>query len=404
MNRIQTTRTRRPDYVIGLVVFGLLCVGLVMIYSISPVLSHKLLGDTSRNYYFFNTVVSLGFGFMAWAIVGKLDYHYWKKYAVALLVLALFCSLLLVVPGLSIAKNGATRWLKLGVISFQPAELLKLAMVVYLAVWFEKRTSDIRKLWDGLVPFGIMLLLICLLVAVLQKDLGTMMVLAASAVGMYFIAGSRLTHFGYLLVAGGLAVWVAIISFPHRIQRLSTFFNPSGDPSATGYHINQALIAIGTGGILGVGLGKSVQIYGYLPEAANDSIFAIIAEEFGLVGSLIVIVLFGILAWRGIGIAKRAPDSYGRLVAAGVTIWLTSQAAINIFAMLGLVPLTGVPLPFISYGGSSLVFALAGVGLLQNVSKYAVTEKTNANNIVGRGNRWPYLTNAGNGRSLKATR
>jgi cell division protein FtsW len=308
------------------------------------------------------------------------------------------------VPGLSFAKNGATRWLKLGPASFQPAELLKIAMVVYLAAWFEKRNTELKSLWDGLIPFSVMLFIVSIVVVVFQRDLGTMMVLALAAVGMFYVAGIRLHHLA-LLAAGGLTLgWAAIIAFPHRLARLTAFLDPTKDATASGYHINQALIALGSGGILGLGLGKSIQIYGYLPEASNDSIFAVIGEEFGLIGALLIVGLFGLLVYRGIKVAAAAPDTFGRLLATGITLVFMFQAFINIAAMLSLVPLTGIPLPFISYGGSSLVIMLFSAGILMNISKYTNKEVAHAHSGERRRFGRSYSTDSGNRRRVKVAR
>lgn len=402
--QVTAVRAHRPDYILALTVFGLLAIGLIMIYSISPVLSHKLLGGSSRNYYFYGQLINIIVGVIAWVAASSINYQTWKRLAPVLIVVAIVALFGLLIPELSFSKNGATRWLKLGFASFQPAELLKLAYIIYLASWFERRGEELKSFWDGVVPFSIMLFAAGIAVVLFQRDFGTMSVLALAAVGMFYVAGMRLRHLAVLAGAGLTLGWLAIVSFPHRVERLTAFLNPSRDLTTTGYHINQALIAVGSGGILGVGLGRSVQVYGYLPEAANDSIFAIIAEEFGLIGSLLVIGLFGLLVVRGLKIAKAAPDPFSRLVAAGITLWLGVQAAINMAAMLSLVPLTGIPLPFISYGGSSLVISLIGAGILLNISKYTVKEGANAYSSQRGRDSWAHFANPGNGRRVKVAR
>jgi cell division protein FtsW len=198
--------------------------------------------------------------------------------------------------------------------------------------------------------------------------------------------------------------WLAVLIAPHRLSRLTTFLDPGRDLTGQGYHINQALIAIGSGGLMGLGLGHSIQVYGYLPEAANDSIYAIIAEEFGFIGSVAIIGLFGVLVYRGLQVARSAPDLFGRLVATGISLWFLFQAGINIGAMLGVMPLTGIPLPFISYGGTSLIISLFGAGILLNISKFTVREGSDANNRQRRGDSGSYLANLGNQRRVKAAR
>jgi cell division protein FtsW len=397
-------RGHKPDYMLALLVFILLALGLIMIYSISPVLSYNLLGSTSRNYYFYGQLGNIAIGLVFWVAAAAIPYKAWKNWAPLLLLVAIVALVGLMIPGLSFSKNGATRWLRLGPASFQPAELLKLALILYVAAWLERRGTQIRDFWEGLFPFSLMLIGASFVVVVLQRDMGTAMVMAAAAVGMFYAAGVRLTHLTALLSTGLVLGWVAIVTFPHRLSRLTTFLHPASDPSGQGYHISQALIAIGSGGVLGVGLGRSIQIYGYLPEAANDSIFAVIAEEFGLIGSLVIITLFGLLVYRGFKIAKAAPDVFSRMVATGISLWLLFQALINIAAMLSLLPLTGIPLPFISYGGTSMVFSLVGVGILLNISKYTVKEVKDAHSSVRRGNGWSYIANSGNGRRVKVAR
>jgi cell division protein FtsW len=397
-------RGHRGDYILGLTVFILLAFGLIMMYNINPALSQKLLGRVDSGYYFRGQLINIAVGVGAWAVATNIYYQRWRQYAVPLLILAIFGLLLLMVPGLSNSKNGATRWLNLGPASFQPAELLKLSLIIYLAAWFERRTAEVKSFWDGVVPFAVMIGLASVVVVVFQRDMGTMMVLALASLGMFYVAGMRLQHLLLLLGAGLTAGWLAIVSFPHRMERFLTFLDPSKDANGSGYHITQALIGLGSGGVLGLGLGKSVQIYGYLPEASNDSIFAVIGEEFGMVGALIILALFGLLVYRGIEVARRAPDTFGRLTATGITLILMFQAFINIAAMLSLVPLTGIPLPFISYGGSSLIIMMFATGILFNISRYTVNEEAHADNRNRRGNSRPYLTNPGGSRRVKAVR
>jgi cell division protein FtsW len=332
----------------------------------------------------------------------------WRKWAPRLLVLAVLGLVALLVPGLADSSHGATRWLHVGPVSVQPAEVLKIALILYLAAWFERHQSEVRSFWDGVVPFGIMVGVACFVIVVLQRDMGTMMVLALAAIGMFYTAGMRITHLAVLLASAGAAGWAAIAFFPHRIARFITFLDPRcNDPKYaldSSLHICQALIGVGSGGIFGLGLGHSIQVYGYLPEAANDSIFAIIAEEFGIIGSLAIIGLFGWLVYRGLQVARQAPDMFARLVATGISLWLLFQAIINIGAMLSLVPLTGIPLPFISYGGTSLVVSLFGAGILLNISKYTVREVSDARSRERRGNSRSYFANLGNQRRPKVAR
>jgi cell division protein FtsW len=390
----QAVRAHHPDYVIALTITVLLAVGLVILYSVSPILSQKLTGNSNRNYYFINQLIYVGMGLVAWIIATSVPYTKWRTYAPYLLGLAILSLIALMVPGLSRSALGATRWLKVGPFQIQPAEILKIALILYLAMWFERRRDELKSFWDGVVPFVIMVGAACFVIAVLQRDMGTMMVLALTTIGMFFAAGLKWTHLGVLLAGGSASGAALIAAFPHRLSRLATFLDPTKDAMGSGYHINQALIAVGSGGIFGLGLGHSIQVYGYLPEAANDSIFAIIAEEFGFLGSIVIIGLFGLLVYRGFQVARAAPDIFGRLVATGISLWLLFQTVINIGAMLSLLPLTGIPLPFISYGGTSLVISLFGAGILLNISKFTIREEEYANSRQRRGFSGSYNANA----------
>jgi cell division protein FtsW len=398
------SRSHHSDYGIALVVTVLLAVGLVLMYSISPILSHRSVGTADRNIYFFNQLKYVVIGIVAWICATAVPYEKWRNWSPKLMVLAVASLALLLVPGLSQSSNGATRWLNLRLFSVQPAEILKLALILYLARWLEGHRDDLKSFFDGVIPFAIMVGLASFVIIVLQRDMGTAMVLLLTAVGMYFVAGLAWRHVAALAATVVVLGWASVAMFPHRMSRFMTFLDPTKDITGQGYHINQALIAIGSGGILGLGLGHSIQVYGYLPEAANDSIYAIIAEEFGLIGGVAIAFLFGLLAYRGLAVARNAPDSFGRLVATGVSLWLGFQAAINIGAMLSLVPLTGIPLPFISYGGTSLVISLLGAGILLNISKYTVREVSDASSRVRRGNSRPYIAGPGNMRRVRIAR
>ena len=393
-------RGHRGDFVFALVVFILLAFGLIMMYNINPALNQKLAGQGAPTDYFRNQLINTTVGIIAGLTVGSVYFMRWRRYAVALLVVAGLAIVALAVPGLHFTANGATRWLRLGPFSFQPAELLKLALVVYLAAWFERRGhDDVRSWWDGVVPFIVMITAASIVVVVFQRDLGSMIVLALAALGMFYVAGLKIKHLLILLAIGLGAGLVAVAAFPHRLSRFVTFLHPMSDCSGNGYHICQALIGIGSGGLFGVGLGKSIQIYGYLPEAPNDSIFAVVGEEFGLIGALIIVGLFGVMIYRGFEIARKAPNEFARLVAVGITLVFMVQACVNIGAMLSLVPLTGIPLPFVSYGGSSLVIMMCAAGLLFNISKYT-KEVAHADSRQRRGDSRPRIAGPSNRRRV----
>ncbi len=386
----------RPDYLLGLIILALVAIGMIVIYSTGAIVNFNITGGASdRNAFFSSQLVSLAAGLIGWLIAARIPYRFWRNVSGLMLIGSLLLMLMVFVPGLSGTVNGANRWVRLGPASFQPAEFLKLSLVLYLATWLEAHNDKLRSISQGLIPFLTVIAVCTLLTVMLQKDLGTGMVIIAIGLSTYFVSDVPLGIFSASLatIAGGVAL--AIIVFPYRLARLATFLNHRDDVNGADYHINQALIALGSGGVFGRGLGNSYQSYGYLPESTNDSIFATIGEQFGLWGTTIVVSLFGIVAWRGLRIARHAPDQFGRMVATGITVWLVVQAAINIAAMLNLIPLTGIPLPFISYGGTSLLASMVGVGILQNISRYTEREQAYADRSVRRRDRRPRHTGFG---------
>lgn len=386
----------RPDYVISILVCLLIGMGLVMIYSIGWITVLKqTAGSSDNNTFFYSQLVSLVAGLVAWFVTAKIHYSFWQKYASYFFWGAIILMFLVLIPGIAVNSGGATRWVKIGFINFQPVEFLKLGAVLFTGAWLTKNKKNLNKPLEGLLPFLIIIVLITVTVVFLQKDMGSASVLICTMLSMYFVSGAAWWNVGMAtaVLAGGGAM-LAVIA-PYRLARLTTFLNHTQDDAGSGYHIQQALIAIGSGGLLGRGLGKSLQAYGYLPESTNDSIFAIIAEEFGFMGAGAVITLFGLLVWRGIRISRRAADDYGRFVAIGISCWIGFQALINISAMLNLIPLTGITLPFISYGGTSLVALLAGVGILQNISKYTYKEVYDEDTRRRRGDRRSHLSGSG---------
>lgn len=248
--------------------------------------------------------------------------------------------------------------------------MLKLSLILYLAAWLESRGERIKDFFEGLAPFVMIISLISFLL-IKQPDMGTLGVIILIAISMFFVSGSKISHILAMGAAGLGLLFVLIKTESYRMSRFLVFLHPEFDPQGVGYQINQALLAIGSGGLFGVGLGHSIQKFNYLPEPVGDSIFAIIGEELGFVGAIVLIIFFVILAMRGLKIAKNAPDTFSRLVAAGIVSWIFFQAFINIAAISGVVPLTGIPLPFISYGGTSIIFLMIGAGILLNISKHA---------------------------------
>lgn len=299
-----------------------------------------------------------------------IPYDFWKKIALPLFVSAVILMLFVHFSPFGANFGGAKRWLVIGSFSLQPSEVLKFSFIVYLAAWLSSRRKDIGSIEHGLFPFLLITGVMGILLMV-QSDLSTLIIITSGAGFLFFMAGGKIKHIGVLMILGILTFFILAIFTPYRAERIIVFLKPGYDPQDTGYHINQSLIAIGSGGLFGRGLGKSLQKFNnYLPEATSDSIFAVIGEEFGLVGSSVFILMFLLLLFRGFKIASSSPDSFGRLLAGGIAIFIVVQAFLNIGAMIGLAPIMGIPLPFVSQGGTALAINLAEMGVLLNISKY----------------------------------
>lgn len=352
-----------------LVILTLLGIGLMMIASVGVVYGQVRFGD---EYYFFKQqLVGLGAGLLFLYIFQRIDYRVWRRFVVPIFFVALGLLILVFIPGFGTTVYGAARWVEIGPISFQPSEVMKLAIILYLAAWLSsKGRAKTADFFEGFVPFLALLSLVGFLI-IKQPDTGTLGLIFLVALSIYFASGANLAHIFALFLGGVVFLALLIKMAPYRLQRFLVYLNPEHDPQGFGYQMTQALLAIGSGGIFGVGLGQSRQKFNYLPEPVTDSIFAVLGEEMGLVGATTVIFLFLFVAWRGLRIASLAPDDFGKYVAVGITSWIVLQAFINIAAITGLIPLTGIPLPFISYGGTSLAGLLAAVGILLNISKHS---------------------------------
>lgn len=351
----------------------LLAIGLLMVASAGVVYGMTRFND---QYYFFKQqLLGLGLGLIFLFLFQRIDYHVWRRFVVPIFFVALGLLVLVFIPGFGTKVYGAARWVVLGPISFQPSEVMKLSIVLYLAAWLSnKNKAKAADFFEGLVPFLAIISVVSFLI-IKQPDTGTLGLILLIALSVFFASGASISHILSLLL-GGILFLAALIKFaPYRMQRFLVYLNPEYDPQGFGYQITQALLALGSGGIFGAGLGQSRQKFNYLPEPVTDSIFAILGEEFGLIGTTVVVLLFLFVAWRGLKIASRAPDQFGKLVAVGIVSWITFQAFINISAISGLIPLTGIPLPFISYGGTSLSVLLAAVGILLNISKHSTMGK-----------------------------
>lgn len=373
-NRLSDTvfgRKHKPDYLLFLSMTILLTVGLVVIYSVSPAISARLVGDVDPNHFMYRQLIFLALGFSVFAFASLVPLRLWEVVQKYILWAAIISFFFLLIPALSINYGGATRWVSLGPINYQPAELLKFGLIFYMALFFtNKIKSGSLSLSSTTNAFLVIFLLVSAEIVVLQKDLGTMIPIAAILLSMLFLSGIPMRRYMVVIAIIGIGGILAIAGAGHRRERVFTFLNPNADTSGTGYHINQALIAVGSGGMFGKGLGRSVQAYGYLPEAANDSIAAIMAEKFGFVGMISIFLIYGLLLFRLVNVVISAPTTYLRLVSGGIFAWMSVQAFVNIGAMLGIMPLTGVTLPLLSFGGTSLIFTMAALGVAFNISRY----------------------------------
>lgn len=346
----------------------LLGFGLIVLSSASVVQATKQFG-VSDYYWKHQLLFGIFPGLLLLLLLRRIDYRRWRPVALPLLFVALALMVLVFVPSLGLHLKGATSWLNFGVFTLQPAEVLKLALIIYLAAWLGERGDRLKNWQLGLLPFALIMSFVALLL-LLQPDLGTLGIIAIIAGGMYFIAGAPIRQAGIVLaVLVVLIVGMAAVS-PMRWKRITTMFNPAADARGSGWQLNQSLIAIGAGGVWGVGFGQSTQkLFGFLPEPIGDSIFAVLTEELGWAGGMFTIVLFGALATLMITIARRSRDGFGALLTSGICLWIMAQALVNMAAVTGIGPLTGIPLPFISYGGTSMVAMLAGLGVVLNVAE-----------------------------------
>ncbi len=357
----------QPDYFFMGILATIVIFGIIMLSSASTVVGYESFGD-SNHYIKHHLIYGVLLGAIGFWLVSRLDYHIWEKLSLPLLIITILLLLVVFIPGIGLGLKGAHRWIDLGVFTVQPAELAKLTFLFYLATWLQKRGEGVKSFSYGFLPFLVLLGVVAGLI-LFEPDFSTMLVLAFMSVVVFFIAGGNLVHVTWLGIASSGLFLLLIKLAPYRAARFTVFLHPEIDPQGIGYHINQALLAIGSGGIFGLGLGRSRQKFNYLPEAAGDSIFAVIAEELGFIFALILISLFAVLMVRGFKIARQVPDSFGKYLAVGIITWISFQAFFNIAAMVGLVPLTGIPLPFISHGGSAVAVSLTAMGIVANISK-----------------------------------
>ena len=350
---------KRTDFLLLFSAILLTLFGLFMIYDVSSFVAFRDFGD--KYHYVKDQLFWVGLGLAGLLFFSNFNYHILHFLALPILAVALVLLILVFVPGVGIHVLGASRWINMGIFVLQPGEFVKLALAVYLAAWFSNKEK-------GRLPAFLLLLGLVLFLVMMEPDMGTAIVILAEALAIYFLSGGNILYFiilGPLLFLTGIAF---IKSSPYRARRLEAFLNLNESFDSSSYHVKQTLIALGSGGLMGVGLGNSLQKYAYLPETTTDSIFAIIAEELGFVGAVFLVLFFVFIVWRCFYIAIHAKDSFGRLLAGGIATFLAIQTIINLASQTALIPLTGIPLPFISYGGSSLIIDLCSIGILLNIS------------------------------------
>jgi cell division protein FtsW len=361
-------RKLRPDVWLLAVAMLLLSAGVVMVYSASAIVA----ADRFQDPYFFLKKQ------LFWALLGsgcllaalRLDYRYLERWGWPILIAAGVLLVLVLVPPLAHPINGTRRWLRLGFVSVQPAELAKLALVIYLAAWLARRQDNLGDFRRGLLPpLAVAGALAALILA--QPDLGNCLALVGVTFALLYLGGVRLKHLLMVLAPALPALILAVWLAPYRVRRITTFLDPWSDPRGGGFQIIQSWLALGSGGLLGRGIGESKQKLFYLPEAHTDFIFAVLGEEVGFVGALAVIALFTVLVWRGLRVGLRAPDAFGAYLALGITLLIGTQTLLNLGVVTGVLPTKGLPLPFISFGGSALLVTMASTGVLLNISQHA---------------------------------
>jgi cell division protein FtsW len=394
--RLQRDR-HAPEYAILLSVVALAAIGILMVYSSSGVRAYVQRDDTFA--VVGPQLLWAVLGTVAMVVMMRIDYRYLRLISIPMYAAALVLLALVLLPGIGVVVGGSARWLQIGRLpAVHPAEFAKLALVVYLAHWLAGRGGRVRTIKEGTIPF-LLLVLPAIVLVVREPDLGTTGVLTVTAFTMFWVAGANLWQFLLLFPAGAAAVGALVATHSYQLARVQAFLDPWKDPQGIGFHTIQGLLALGLGGLVGAGLGgHSLQAGGLeLPNASNDFIFAVIGEEFGLLGAMVVVALFAVLAYYGMRVALAAPDTFGGLLATGITAWLTVQAFINIGVVVALVPITGVTLPFVSAGGSSLIVSFAAVGILLSISRETQARGTwnDADPDRGGRNRRPHLPGVG---------
>ncbi len=354
------------DKSVLIVTMVLTLVGLVMVFSASAVVAGNRFHDSV--FFLKRQLAWLTFGMVLLHLASRMDYLLWRRLAIPLLILTIALLIAVLVPGVGVAAKGARRWLRLGAISIQPAEMAKLVMVLYLAAYLAKKRDRVRQFTAGFLPPVIVIGVVTGFI-LLQPDLGTVVVIGLVSLSLLYLGGARLTHLAGLMLLLIPVAAALVLGSGYRRQRLMTFLSPWQDPTDAGFQVTQSFLAFGNGGVLGVGLGAGKQKLFFLPEAHTDFVLALVGEELGLVGTSAIILLFAVLVLKGFQISARARDPFGRDLALGITLLLGLQALINAGVATGLLPTKGLTLPFISYGGSSLLMSLVSIGILLSISR-----------------------------------
>lgn len=363
-----TQKRSTPDFILVILTLLLLTVGLIMVYSASAVWATYKFDDS----FFFakRQLLFASVGVIAMFFLMNIDYWTWRTWAKVLVIVCFFLLIIVLIPGIGMERNGSRSWIGVGAFSIQPSEFMKLAMIAFLAKFLSENQKKITTIKKGLFP-SLGLVFLAFGMIMLQPDLGTGTVMVGTCIVMIFVSGARISHFVGLGLIGIVGFAGLVISAPYRIKRITSFLDPWEDALGSGFQIIQSLYAIGPGGLFGLGLGQSRQKFFYLPEPQTDFIFAILAEELGFIGGSFILLLFALMLWRGVRIALGAPDLYGSFLAIGIITMVAIQVMINIGVVIGLMPVTGITLPLLSYGGSSLTLMLMAIGVLLNISRYS---------------------------------
>ena len=371
MTAIPAGRVRgvRTDYLIALVVALLTGAGLVFVYSSSFAIGLREYGNV--NFFVARQALGAAIGAVLMFALARIDYHHLGRWSPLILLAALAGLGFVLIPGVGVGANGAHRWIQIGPLPpIQPSEFAKLAMVIYIAAWLSAKGDQVKQLSLGVLPFVLMVGLVGGLI-MLEPDMGTFIVIVLTTSTMFFVAGAALSHVITLGLAGVAGGGLLILVEGYRLERWKAFVDAEKDPDGKGFQILQLLIALGSGGLRGLGIGESRQKFFYVPGAHTDGIFAIVGEELGFIGAVLVLVLFATLIYRGFRTAYKSQDDFGYLLAVGITCWIAYQTVINVGGITRSFPLTGIPLPFLSYGNSALIATMAAVGVLLSVSRYS---------------------------------